>query len=194
MTPSTDQPSRENVLYAFSVEPDVGRATLERYLKAYPQYAEDLVDLSYEILRAFEDEDESTLSAEDQLLIDGAWRSFQKAAPEGVSDPFAELSVTELREIARRVDVPRQVITAFRERRVLVESVPGRFLSQLATAMNSTVEGLLNALAFSPTPQLGRSYKADVKPSAEARISFERLLVDAGVSDEKRDVLLTDHR
>ena len=44
-------PSREDVLDAFAVEPNHERNTLERYLRDYPQYAAELVDLSRELSR-----------------------------------------------------------------------------------------------------------------------------------------------
>ena len=46
MTPSADKPSRQDVLDAFAVEPHTGRATLERYLRDYPELATELLDLS----------------------------------------------------------------------------------------------------------------------------------------------------
>jgi len=59
--------------------------------------------------------------------------------------------------------------------------------------LNCTVDLLVNALALPPAPALARSYKADGKPSAEAVVTFERLLIDAGVSEEKRTALLADN-
>jgi len=56
------------------------------------------------------------------------------------------LSTPELRDVAKRLDVPRQVITAFRERRVILSTVPRRFLARLAEAVNSSIEILIEAL------------------------------------------------
>jgi hypothetical protein len=68
----TSQPSNEDILYAFAVEPISGRDILEQYLRDYPQCAAKLIDLSYELSREV-DENEMPLSAEDQALIDSAW-------------------------------------------------------------------------------------------------------------------------
>ena len=193
MSPAAGRPSREDVLDAFSVEPRPDRETLDRYLRAYPDYAEDLVDLSRELSRDL-CEDEAPLSVEDLALIDAAWRRHAAAsAPEVVTDPFAALSTADLREVARRLDVPRQILTAFRERRVILSSVPRRFLARLAEAVNSSVdklEALWSELV--PTPALARSYKADAKPTAVEPVSFERLLIDAGVPEDKRAELMAD--
>jgi hypothetical protein len=123
MSPPTSEATREAVLDAFAVEPSHGRETLARYLREYPQFALELVDLSRELSRAIS-EDNKPLSEADASWIDAAWKRHVEAAPPAVSDPFAVLSVNELREIAARLGVPRQVITAFRERRVDMTTVP----------------------------------------------------------------------
>ena len=63
---------RDDVLYAFAVEPLQGRDTLERYLRDHPEYAGDLIDLSYELSRGVH-EDGIPLSIEQQSIVDNAW-------------------------------------------------------------------------------------------------------------------------
>jgi hypothetical protein len=191
MTPMGSQPSREDVLYAFAVEPISGRESLEHYLRDYPEYAAELIDLSYELSRDVHD-DETPLSAEDEALIDRAWRQHVKASPQEKIDPFAALSVAVQRELAQQLDVPRQVITAFREHRVEPTSVPLSFLGRLAAALNSTVEILIYALGLPPEPGLGRSYKADSKPCAHAQVNFEQILIEADMPSDKRTLLMKD--
>jgi GrpB-like predicted nucleotidyltransferase (UPF0157 family) len=62
------------------MEPDSGRETLERYLRAHPQFAAELVDLSRELTREVR-EDETPLSAKERAMIDAAWRRHVEAAP-----------------------------------------------------------------------------------------------------------------
>ena len=188
MSPATPQPSKEDVLDALAVEQNPGRKTLERYLRAYPQFAAELIDLSRELAREIP-EDSTSLSSADQAMIDAAWRRHAEAA--AAADPLARLSTPELRDVAKRLDVPRQVITAFRERRVILSTVPRRFLARLAEAVNSSIEILIEALS-QPSSGLLRSYKAESKPGGEEAVSFERVLKDAGVSDEKRAQLMSD--
>jgi hypothetical protein len=182
---SPTAPSREDVLDAFAVEATPDRDTLERYLTTYPQFARDLIDLSRELARTPSDIE---LSAADCARIDTAWQ--QHIVAVGVVDPFAHLSTQDLRDLAHRLAVPRQVITAFREHRVLLTTVPGRFLGQLAEALHRTVDVLRNA-----QPRIGaaaNSYKADHKPATETAIAFERVLIDAGVDAARRAELLAD--
>ncbi len=62
--------SEKDVLYAFSMEPSQSHDMLKKYLQDYPQYAAELIDLSYELSREL-DEDRP-LSDEDRALIDSA--------------------------------------------------------------------------------------------------------------------------
>jgi hypothetical protein len=176
------------VLDAFAVESELGRSTLERYLRLYPEYARELADLSRELSREVCD---APLSAADQALIDAAWSQHAKAVPAATADPFAALTVDDWRTVAQRLDVPRQVVTALRERRISLVSIPRRFLAMLAQAMRSSVAQL--EASWGPAHLVvARSYKADAKPVAGGQVTFEQVLIDAGVPAEKRAKLLAE--
>ena len=85
------------MLDAFAVESEPGRSTLERYLRLYPEYAGELVDLSRELSREVCD-DTAPLSAADQALIDDAWTQHAAAMPAATVDPFAALTVDDWRD------------------------------------------------------------------------------------------------
>lgn len=190
MSPGGERPSREAVLDAFAVESEPGRSTLERYLRLYPEYAGDLIDLSRELSHeAYEDA--TPLSAADRALIDAAWSQHANAMPAAAADPFATLTVDDWRAVAQRLDVPRQVVTALRERRVSLVSIPRRFLAMLAEAMHSSVAQL--ELSWGAAHLVvARSYKANSKPAAGKQVTFEQVLIDAGVPAEKRAQLLAE--
>jgi hypothetical protein len=184
-------PALEKVLDAFAVEPSPGRETLERYLRRYPQFAPALIDLSRELHREVPG-DAGPETAEDEARIDAAWRRHLAAGRQAAHlDPFAALSTDELRNLAKALDVPRQVLTAFRDGKVLLASVPRRFLARLAVGLNTSLDAILPALPLSAA-LAPRSHKADVKPSDSEPVTFERLLVDAGVPEEKRARLLAE--
>jgi hypothetical protein len=172
MMPHESQISHEDVLYAFAVEPNSGRDTLEQYLRDYPQYVAELVDLSYELSREV-CEDETPLSDRDLATIDRAWKRHTEAIPKATVALFTNLSVADQRDLARHLGVPRQVIMAFRERQIKPASVPTPFLERLASALNSTVESLRDALSLPPAPNLAQSYKADDRPEAREPVTFE---------------------
>jgi hypothetical protein len=89
MSPANARPSRESVLDAFAVENEPDRSILERYLRLYPEYARELIDLSRELSREACD-DVARLSAADRALIDAAW-SQHATAVSATADPLAAL-------------------------------------------------------------------------------------------------------
>jgi len=190
MTAQAPKLSCDQVLELFMMESDTGGHTLQRYLREHPEFAAQLVDTSQEIFR-FGIQDESPLSVEDQVRIDTAWSRIQSTPSKSVADPLAALTVSQLREIAQSLKVPRQVITAFRERTVIVSSVPMHFLNQLASLVSCSIQVLRDSLTSQPQ-SLARSYKANGKPTEAVRVTFEQLLRDAGLSDEDIKLLLAD--
>ena len=67
MNPNAHQPSREDVLDAFAVEPSHGREILERYLREYPHFSNELVGLSRELSRV-PDVAERPMSLQEQAM------------------------------------------------------------------------------------------------------------------------------
>jgi len=120
-------------------------------------------------------------------------REIIKMYVEGVEivDPLMSMSVAQQRELAQLLDIPRQVISAFRERRVDLTSVPSCFLDRFASMANSTVEIMFgNVTRLSPKTGLSTSYKADDRPTAQTPITFEQLLIEANVPPEKLALLM----
>lgn len=93
--------------------------------------------------------------------------------------------------MAQRLEVPRQVVTALRERRISLLSIPRRFLQRFAEATRSSVAQLEAAWGLGQLTGV-RSYKADGKPTAGEQVTFEQVLVDAGVPANKRARLLAE--
>lgn len=160
---------REEVMYQFAVEADHDRETLMRYLRAHPGYAGELLDLHRDL----------TLEAVEDAPAD---------------DPLVDLSTAEQRLVARAMGLPRQVLSALRERRVVLQSIPPGFLERLAEALGATVDALTVALAAPMASSTTRSYRADEAPAAPTRVTFEQLLIDARVPDAERRAFLDDLR
>ena len=204
MTGPAERPSREDVLDAFAVEAETGHATLERYLREYPEYAAALVDLSYELARPIVEEVPQSPS-EALARADALWAIHRYARPTAGRpepsrtavpvDPLAGLPVHEQRRVAGALKIPRQVLTALLDRRVLVTSIPAAFLARLAALLQTSVEALEAAFAQPAVGvSTGRSYKADEKPTSTGQATFDQVLRDAGVGDAEIAALLEDGR
>lgn len=142
-------------------------------------------------------EDGSELERRATDAIGAALARHESAAASGspaptIQDKLAALSVAQQREVALQLGVPRNVVTAFRERRVIPTTVPRTFLSRLASAIAMLADELLAVLSAPPAPQASHQHKSDEKPQAPTQATFEQLLKDGGVSPERRAELLRD--
>ncbi|UQE03545.1 hypothetical protein [Bradyrhizobium japonicum] len=190
MTTLKPEMQLEDVLLAFSVEPVHDKPTLDRYLALYPQYTEDLIDLSLDlriegrgISEAFEDE-ATFQRALEQLRRAGA-------SPRSAANPFEAFRGTSFASLADSLRVPRSVLIAFRDRLVIVSSVPQLFLARIARAAHTTVADLLAYLNLPPAVAGAMNYKADVKPASSEKVPFEALLDSSGVTPEQKADIYT---
>lgn len=182
-------PPLEDVLEWFALDAASGDV-LARYLRDFPQYAGPIVDLSYELGRELPDEMSAT--AETEAAIAKDWQRYVAAAPSSsAQNPFANRPTAEMKACAATLGVPRQVLIAFREGRVMLDTVPRPFLRRMAAALATTIDGLIRDLAAPPVVPV-RQFKAQSKPSRAEPVSFERVLVDAKVDEQARAELLVD--
>jgi hypothetical protein len=180
---------REHVLLAFAVEPSHDKATLERYLSRYPQYATDLVDLLSELRLSSEGVVPTT---DDESAAQKAWDAFTATPPRAerpglVKNPFTLFQGPAFVALATELRIRRSILIALRDRIVIATSIPKPFLKRLAIATRSTTEVLLEYLDQPAIVAPGASYKSDGKPEAPAKIEFERLLINSGVTSEEKD-------
>ncbi|HWA18902.1 MAG TPA: hypothetical protein VG757_07870 [Devosia sp.] len=185
----TLRPSLQDVLSSFSVEPDTSRETLERYMLRYPEYAPQLIDLSQELSRTLSSY-ESELSQEEGEAIEAAWASFLDATTP--VDVFASLGAADFSRLAQALAIPRQVLTAIKERRVTLSTFPKAFLRKLANEIGRSFEDVFSTLSL-PKAAAVRSFKSDEKPVATSEtVTFEEVLRQAGVPEDGLAELLRD--
>ncbi|MDP9632428.1 UNVERIFIED_ORG: hypothetical protein J2W85_004513 [Ensifer adhaerens] len=186
--------SAEEILLSFAVEQEHDKATLERYLRLYPDLSDALISLSLD-LRLQRATEETTVPT-DEAWVEASLASFRATSasqePAPAVDPFANVSPQEMVSLRRALDVPSGVIQGFSSRLVDIASVPASFVEALACGLRSTVDDLRRFMAEPPRLAPGVSYKADDAPSAEPeKITFEDLLKQCKVPDERRQKLLT---
>ena len=122
---STDM-DREDVLSDFAMEPDLTSKILRAYIQRYPELALELTDLFHEL--SMVDLADAAGSNLEQEGIDDAM------VGEGVAAVAAALSGSGLRDLARRLELPRDFIGGFRDARVRLGSVPSSVVLNLARA------------------------------------------------------------
>lgn len=191
MSPAKPGVPLEDVLLAFAVEPVHDRATLERYLNHYPQFAEDLVDMSHELriggrgVSGAVEGDATFQRALKQLI--GPTAQVSGAA----ANPFDAFRGPAFAELADTLRVPRSILIAFRDRLVIESSVPPAFAARVARSARTTVADLMAHLQQPPVLAAAANYKADQKPSASGKVALDALLDASGVTPEQKADIYT---
>ena len=189
----TTDKTEDDVLFAFSVEPRHDKGTLERYLKTYPQFADDLVDLSHE-LRISVSFGLGDTPLEDEVSVQAAWQQYAAIAPAGAAPAAVETLFDHFKgkafvALAEALSVPRSVLVALRDRLVVPSSIPETIVRRLAGAANATVETVHQYLSLPPITSAAANFKADQKPGAQAQITFKTLLTQTNLTEEQMAAL-----
>ncbi|WP_447737540.1 hypothetical protein [Rhodanobacter soli] len=177
---------------------DAKRGDQERLLDAALEFIKAAPDEEFNRLLQDSEDDPIELQAKALGAIDAALGRLEKKSPQAASsasaspDPISALTVAQLREAAVSLGVRRQVLAAFREHRVIADSVPRRFLIRLAAIARTTVEDLTDALRAPGALSTSRSFKAETAPHADGQITFDQLLKDAGHSEAERTELMSE--
>ena len=174
----------EDVLDAFIMEADTGRATLLEYLRDYPQFAADILDLSREMTLGASFSNEQ-ISSSDESLISAAWKRHAETVPSSATDPLDSLQPSQLNQLSAALDLPRQVFSALRERRVIASTISETFLRSLAEQIKCSIERLVASLDESPRAAMGVSRKSVAKPVAPQKVTFEQILNDAEIEPDR---------
>lgn len=189
-------PDREAVLHAFAVEPAHDRETLERYLKAHPDLAEELIDLSSE-LRLAEGLGVERVGEVLDPGADAAWEEFlgckpAEAACGEAANPFARYRGAAFATLAQSLNVPRSILTALRDGLVEPQSVPRGFLTRFAEATGTSIDSTVRYLSRPQQVPGALAFKSDAKPSHQGRTTFRSLVQHTAMTDEQRLLLLRE--
>jgi hypothetical protein len=187
---------KEGILYAFAIEANPDRSTLERYLRDYPELAEDLIDLSSELFLDKELARLPTIKVADPGCED-AWKEFlgsalQRAPAAEVVDPFARFRGAAFVALAKALDVPRSILTALRDGLVAPSSIPESFMRRFAAATDTAVDSVSAYLAHARQAPPRLAFKSDEKPSPQGQTTFRQLVQSSEMTDGQRLLLLKE--
>lgn len=192
----TSEPDRAVALEEFALEAEHDPQALERYIERYPALAIDLVGIARELMRHVPT-NPKPLSRSEEALVDAYWERYSAGAPaaaapvEAAARPVLQgRPVQDIRDIANKLGLPRQVLTALRQGRVIFETLPERFLDLLATAAGATIDAARAELSVARPLASAGSFKADKKLSPPKQVSFEQILIDANVDEATRHRML----
>lgn len=180
--------SADDILRAFAMDFEPGAGVLQRYLSEYPEHSVALIDLSMELTREFDDNVPPGASEFDLVAAGMARLRENTATLQSLEAAPAKVFTEAISALA----LPMQVGLAFRERRIEVATLPHRIAAKMAEALKTSTETLLSYLALPAVVPMARARKSAVKPVAPEKVSFERVLQDAGVDEQSISNLLRE--
>ena len=187
-TPKSFAADEESVLMAFSMEPSHGRATLERYIRDYPQHAAALIDCSLDLLHEPPATDVTAIEVPDSA-VDKAWQRFERAVQHfdaDVANPFAKLNTSGFKSLARSLDVSNLFLMRVRDRTIHAATIPTRFVEKLASALGATVQAVGTFLQGPPTMASGHAFRSSVKPSVGEQMTFDQAVATSQLTPEQQ--------
>ena len=187
---------RDAVLDAFAVETIHDRDALERYVRKYPDLAEELIDLASELRMSADLVDVQEGHISDPKL-NTAWENFIAAAPKAATttatvDLFSQFRGIAFASLAAKLDVPRSILTAIRDRLVSPGSIPRGFLRRFAEATGSPIDVVNAYLSQDSQAPVGLAFKSDQKPSQQGQTTFRQLVESTEMSESQRVLLLRE--
>ena len=214
MIMTSTQTSLRDAMYAMSLAKAVPDAELlDEFARLYPKYADALTEFAIELaidsLMHRSDEEDIPADAdaissvvsrvmsqfENQLFERRQARAATppaRAATASVENPFATLDRQGFRALVSQLDVNSAFLSKLRDRTIEPISIPKAYCRHLAQEMDEDTEAMAAHL-YAPQESVaaGRQlYKAEGKPAAATRQSFEEAVRTSGLSEEQQRKLL----
>jgi len=209
------QTSLRDAMYAMSLAKAVPDAELlDEFARLYPKYADALTEFAIELAidSLMHRSDEEDVPADADTISDVVSRVMSqfenqlferrqaraatppaRAATASVENPFAALDRQGFRALVSQLDVNSAFLSKLRDRTIEPISIPKAYCRHLAQEMDEDAEAMVAHL-YAPQDSVaaGRQlYKAEGKPAATARQSFEEAVKTSGLSEEQQRRLLS---
>jgi len=198
----------QDAFYALSLaKPMPDAEVLDELVRLYPEFGAQLTEMAVELALdalAGEEEDDSAIStAEVNDLVLKAMSRFHnrlhavkaetartKAQLEPLN-PFAALSTTEMRALGQRLNANTVFVLKLRDRLIDVTTMTEGFKRRVAEELTAPFELVAAHFASRPTVGVRAHFKADQKPEAMRKQSFEEAVRSSGLDEEQQRYLLS---
>ena len=136
--------------------------------------------------------DEDVQVSSDQV-VEQAWWQFQAAMGSAqssvIANPFAQLTPTAFKSMAKRLDISNLFLIRVRERAIDAATIPGRLVQRLAAELGATADAVSAYLGSPPAMVSSQSFRSNVKPTVAAQISFEQAIETSQLKPAQKEAL-----
>ena len=194
---TTPNSTKDEVLYAFSVESHRSTSLLEEYINKYPQYRNELIDISIELSLSPKQVD-MPVEGEVSDSVERSWVKFQSAlepsdpvslSSHSVKHPLEALDNNSFRSLSKTLNLNRLFLTRLRDRTINASTIPRQLIEKIAKAIDTGFESIRDSLNEPPTVSPSVSFKAHGKPSASKQMTFDDAIESSNLSDEQKSEL-----
>ena len=207
-TPPRSPTPLRNVLYELALArpaPDAG--LVDEFVRRYPEYASDLteyaIDLALDAIAAHNE----PLGMPVATATPGVSRAMSRfhsrlhavrketdaevaeAAP-AVENPFAKLNRPAMRALAQRLHANTVFVMKLRDRLITADTMTEGFLRRIADELGVLLETVVAHFAAPAYVPRSAHFKADTKPEAGEKQTFEEAVRSCGLRPEQQNSLL----
>ena len=207
-TPPRAPTPLRTVLYELALaKPAPDAALVDAFVRHYPEYAADLTEYAIELaLDALAAQNESMVMpvATTTPSVSRAMSRFHRrlsavrkgpdaeaarAAP-AVENPFATLTRAEVRALAQRLHANTVFVMKLRDRHIRGDTMTEGFLRRLADELGVLREIVVAHFAAPAYVPSRAHFKADIKPEAGEKQTFEEAVRSCGLTPAQQHALL----
>lgn len=209
MVSTKEKPSLRDVLYELALSdpvPDAG--VLDDFIRRYPEHTTALTEfavaLALDALQKMDEHpSEPPLSVASPMVSRAMSRfhnrlyAVKTAAATQVEmqeteakNPFISLKRDELRAFVQRLGINTVFFMKLRDRLIQFDTIPQGFLRRVAEELKETIEVVMAHFAGHATMQRHAYFKADQKPEAGAKQTFDEAVRNSSLTLEQQEYLL----
>jgi hypothetical protein len=106
-----------------------------------------------------------------------------------VANPFAKLSTSSFKSLARSLDVSNLFLMRVRARAIRAATIPARFVERLASELGATVQAVGAYLQGPPSTVSGQAFRSSVKSGVDEQITFDQAVETSQLTQEQQAIL-----
>lgn len=209
MPMKSHEANANDAMYEFSLAKPIPDADLlDQFVRRFPQHAEALTNLAISIvLDAARPDDEGEVEMSPSPAVSRAMSRFQNrlyevkterkpaqtkssAEPASLENPFSKLNRADFRALTEGLHGNTVFVSMLRDREIDPSTMSSGFTQLVADKMTAPIDLVVAHFAAQPSTHVGQFYKAENKPHAGKRVSFEDAVRKSGLTQEQQDFLL----